>query len=228
MSPPTDGSPREWLHWLRTTDDEPVALLRDLLSTAMWAVGIGLLLFAVSGVWPPMVAVESGSMEPQMERGDLILVMDEDRLAGDGSHADTGVVTYRAGEQSGYREFNNPGDVIIFQPDGNSRETPIIHRAMFWVEAGEDWYDEANPDYLDGAGSCRELPNCPAPNAGFVTKGDNNGAYDQADSFQPNSSPVKPSWIVGKAKLRIPWLGWVRLSFATTTPVPTMTASIPA
>lgn len=138
MSPPDDASPTELFHWFRTTEDEPVAIVRDILTTAMWAVGIGLLLFAISGVWPPMVAVESDSMEPQMERGDLIFVMEEGRLAGDGSHADTGVVTYRAGQQSGYSEFNNPGDVIIFRPDGNGRETPIIHRAMFWVEDGEN------------------------------------------------------------------------------------------
>ncbi len=217
MSPPNDASPKEYLHWLRTTDDEPISILRDVLSTAMWVVGIGLLLFAASGVWPPMVAVESGSMEPQMYRGDLIFVMEEGRLAGDGAHADTEVVTYRAGKQSGYSSFNNPGDVIIYKPDGNSRETPIIHRAMFWVEKGENWYGRANPDYLGSADNCQQLANCPAPHAGFITKGDNNGGYDQV-GFAPNSSPVEPSWVVGKAKLRIPWLGHVRLQFATTAP----------
>ncbi|MFB9805841.1 S26 family signal peptidase [Haladaptatus pallidirubidus] len=183
----------------------------------MWAVGIGLLLFAVSGVWPPMVAVESGSMEPQMERGDLVFVLEEDRLAGDGSHEDTGVVTHRAGMESGYSEFNEPGDVIIFKPNGDSRETPIIHRAMFWVDEGENWYDEANPDYVGSANDCEQLANCPAPHAGFITKGDNNGGYDQV-GFGAHTGPVKPSWVVGKAKLKIPWLGHVRLQFAVATP----------
>ncbi|WP_227353423.1 S26 family signal peptidase [Haladaptatus salinisoli] len=215
MSPPTDAGPAELLRWLRTTDEEPVAFVRDVLNTVLWVVAIGLVLFAVSGVWPPMVAVESGSMEPQMERGDLVFVMDEGRLAGDGSHADTGVVTYRAGERSGYQSFNDYGDVIIFAPDGNARETPIIHRAMFWVESGENWYDEANPAYIAGASNCRELANCPAPHAGFITKGDDNAGYDQV-GFAPHSGPVKPSWVVGKAKLRIPWLGWIRLSLAAT------------
>ncbi|SIR46588.1 signal peptidase, endoplasmic reticulum-type [Haladaptatus litoreus] len=183
----------------------------------MWAVGIGLLLFAISGVWPPMVAVESGSMEPQMERGDLIFVMEEGRLAGDGSHGDTGVVTYRAGQNSGYSEFNQPGDVIIFEPNGDGQAVPIIHRAMFWVDEGENWYDEANPDYVGTATNCEQLTNCPAPHAGFITKGDNNGGYDQA-SFGAHTAPVKPSWVVGKAKLKIPWLGHVRLQFGIATP----------
>jgi signal peptidase I len=162
MSPPTDANPTELLHWLRTTDEEPVAFVRDVLSTVLWAVGVGLLLFAVSGVWPPMVAVESGSMEPQMYRGDLIFVMEEGRLAGGAAHADTDVVTYPAGKQSGYEEFNDHGDMIIFEPDGNGRETPIIHRAMFWVEAGENWYDRTDSDYVGVSNNCRELANCPA------------------------------------------------------------------
>ncbi|WP_435155315.1 S26 family signal peptidase [Haladaptatus sp. DFWS20] len=217
MSPPDDASPAELFHWFRTTEDEPVAIVRDLLTTAMWAVGIGLLLFAISGVWPPMVAVESGSMEPQMYRGDLIFVMEEHRFAGDGAHANTGVVTYRAGKQSGYFEFNNPGDVIIFKPAGNGRETPIIHRAMLWVEEGENWYGKANSDYVGTAENCEQLANCPAPHSGFITKGDNNAGYDQV-GFGANSTPVKPSWVVGKAKLRTPWLGHVRLQFAAATP----------
>ncbi|WP_266078719.1 S26 family signal peptidase [Haladaptatus caseinilyticus] len=216
MSPPDDASPREVFHWFRTTEDEPVAFIRDILTTAMWAVGIGLLLFAISGVWPPLVAVESGSMEPQMYRGDLIFVMEEHRFAGDGAHANTGIVTYRAGQRSGYSSFNEPGDVIIFKPDGNGRATPIIHRAMLWVEGGENWYGRATPDYVGDADNCRELANCPAPHAGFITKGDNNAGYDQV-GFGAYTGPVKPSWVVGKAKLRIPWLGHVRLQFATTT-----------
>ncbi|WP_440007747.1 S26 family signal peptidase [Halomicrococcus sp. SG-WS-1] len=213
MSPPNDAGPREWLHWLRTTDDEPVAIVRDVLSTAGWVVAIGLLLFAVSGVWPPMVAVESPSMEPHMSRTDLVFVMEEHRLAGDAARDGTGVVTYAAGERAGYEKFGSYGDVIIFRPDGESDRTPIIHRAHFWVEEGENWYDEANPEYVGGADDCGELAYCPAPHAGFITKGDNNGAYDQVGALAL-TGPVKPQWVVGTAEFRIPWLGWLRLQFA--------------
>lgn len=36
-------------------------------------------LFAVSGVWPPMVAVESGSMAPSLRTGDLVVASATDR-----------------------------------------------------------------------------------------------------------------------------------------------------
>ncbi|WP_135807204.1 S24/S26 family peptidase [Halorussus marinus] len=206
----SDTGPIALIGRFRRSDHGAVVFVRELLSSAAIVVAIGLLLFAASGVWPPMVAIESGSMEPQMYKGDLVFVMEEGRLAPDVAHADTGIVTYRAGAEAGYSKFNNPGDVIIYTQNGDPGRTPIIHRAMFWVESGENWYDEANKQYLR-ADNCGELANCPAPHAGFITKGDNNGEYDQARRI---STVVKPDWVRGTAEVRIPWLGWVRLYFS--------------
>nr|WP_238392109.1 S26 family signal peptidase [Halorussus amylolyticus] len=183
-----------------------------MLSSAAIVLAIGLLLFAISGVWPPMVAIESGSMEPQMYKGDLVFVMDENRLVPDAAQGDTGIVTHTAGASAGYSKFNNPGDVIIYEPYGDDRRVPIIHRAMFWVEEGENWYDEADQDHLR-ADNCSELSKCPAPNSGFITKGDNNQYYDQSDRMGI-SDPVRPEWVRGTAEIRVPWLGWVRLYFS--------------
>jgi signal peptidase len=183
---------------------------RDLATSAL-AVGlVGALLFAVSGVWPPLVAIESGSMEPNMEKFDLVFVMEETRFPGQSATEGTGVVTNAAAGPDGYVRFGKPGDVIVYEPLGNEDTTPIIHRAMFYVERGEDWYDRANPDYVAGASSCAELVNCPATYDGFITKGDNNNNYDQVG---PNviSDPVKPAWVVGTAEVRVPGVGWLRL-----------------
>ncbi|EFW90603.1 signal peptidase I [Haladaptatus paucihalophilus DX253] len=207
-----DGSgPVAWIRWFRHTDNGTVVFVREMLESAAVVVAIGLILFAVSGVWPPMVAVESGSMQPQMYRGDLIFIMDQHRFPPDAAHGDTGVVTYQEGKDTGYKKFNDYGDVVIYLRYGRSDETPVIHRARFWVDEGENWYDKANKDYILGAENCQELPNCPAPHAGFITKGDNNGEYDQVVRI---SDPVKPEWIRGTAELKIPWLGHVRLFFS--------------
>ncbi|MCU4802804.1 S26 family signal peptidase [Halobacteria archaeon HArc-gm2] len=185
--------------------------LADLASSVLSVGLVVLFLFAISGVWPPMVAVESESMEPNMAVGDLVFVMDEARFPGDGAHGETGVVTARTAADNGYATFDGPGDVVVFAPDGNDDATPVIHRAMFWVEDDENWYDEANPEFVGDAQSCAELRNCPAPHAGFVTKGDNartNPGYDQAQGM---FEPVRPEWIVGTAEARLPWLGCLRL-----------------
>jgi signal peptidase len=183
---------------------------RDVVITVLAVVLIGGYLFAISGVWPPMVAIESGSMEPNMNVNDMVFVMDNDRFEPAAAQGGTGVVTAHSGEAVGYTQYGKSGDVIIFEPGGDEDATPIIHRAMFWVEDGERWYDRANKSYVGAADSCAELSACPAPHAGFITKGDANGGYDQA-SLGGSNEPVKPEWVVGTAELRVPRLGWFRL-----------------
>lgn len=199
-----------YLRWFRETDETGIVFIRELGGSIAMVLVVGMVLFAVSGVWPPMVAVESGSMEPEMYRGDLIFIMEEHRLAPDVAYEQTGVVTYQMGSETGYSEFKSYGDVIVFQPDGDPARTPIIHRARFWVNDSENWYAKANPDYITGD-SCDEIPQCPAPHAGFITKGDANMYYDQIKGF---SGPVRPRWVIGTAEIKIPYLGEIRLALA--------------
>lgn len=197
----------EWAHWVLAVDHGPVMWARELAISAGAVLLIGLLLFALSGVWPPMVAVESGSMEPHMQKGDLVFVAAADRYASDAAFEDTGVVPSERGAEVAYQKFGDYGDVIIFKPNGGD-DTPIIHRAHFWVTEGENWYDRADPAYIGGATSCEELRNCPSPHDGFITRGDDNSGYDQV---QGQSDPVKEEWVIATARVRVPWLGWIRL-----------------
>jgi len=209
--------------WFFGTDQAVVASVREVLSSVAMVGVVAVLLFAISGLWPPLVAIESGSMEPHMYKGDLVFVVDNGRFAPDGNHE--GVVTYRQGNPElegagaddaleGYWSFGNHGNVIVFEPDGQEG-TPIIHRAHIYVEEDENWYDEANPEYIGSADSCEELTNCPADYDGYITKGDNNPRYDQVGP-NPRSDVVKPEWVQGVAKVRVPWLGCIRLQLSGT------------
>ncbi|MBL7118137.1 MAG: signal peptidase I [Candidatus Syntrophoarchaeum sp.] len=136
--------------------------------------------YASTGTWRIGFAVESGSMEPNMLVGDLIFVQAPHR---------TNVTTYEEGEMLDYESFHNYGNVVIYRPNGFSSVTPIIHRAMYWVEKGE------------------EMPGGkPAPHAGYITKGDNNQHPDQ-----PGYEPVKPEWVIAVARARVPYLGYPSL-----------------
>ncbi|WP_410766276.1 S26 family signal peptidase [Haloferax sp. DFSO60] len=190
-----------------TAQDGPLLFLRETLTSVGAVLLIGALLFAISGVWPPMVAVESGSMDPHMQKGDLIFITGPERFAPDAAIDETAVVTAETGQEAGYRTFKGYGSVIVYD-NPSLGGPPIIHRSMLWVEEGENWYDRANPEYMN-ANNCEELTYCPAPYSGFITKGDANPGYDQVSGI---SAPVRPEWVQGVARIRIPFLGWVRLT----------------
>ncbi|QLG49776.1 S26 family signal peptidase [Natrinema halophilum] len=198
--------------WLLETDDRMVAVSRNIAMAFVGVAVASLLLFAISGQFPVLVAVESGSMSPNMQTGDLVFIVEEDRFA-DGAAIDgTGVVTLDRGQESEYQKFNNPGDVIIFRPNGDPTATPVIHRAHFWVEDGENWVQTAaDPGLMNGA-TCTDIPSCPASHDGFVTKGDANEAYDQVPHSGAETTVVSPHWVTGKAMTRVPWIGQIRLT----------------
>ncbi|WP_280586173.1 S26 family signal peptidase [Halorubrum sp. Boch-26] len=168
-----------------------------LLAPAAAVLLVALVVAAAAGAWPPFVAVESGSMEPTVERGDLVVVTSTERFPWGGlvGHAESGAPTRLGGT----------GDVVVFNlPDAQRR--PILHRLAFRVSAGEDWTDRADPALLDG--DCDAIEACPAPHAGFVTYGDANGEYDQSAGIAPI---VREEWITAKALGSVPNLGWFRI-----------------
>jgi signal peptidase len=111
-----------------------LAWARDIAVAVVAVVVVIGSIFAYSSTWPPMVVIESGSMMHADERsilgvidtGDLTLVKKVDRR-GD-------IVTYLEGMQTGYLTYGSFGDVIIYAANGHRGETPIIHRAICWLE----------------------------------------------------------------------------------------------
>ena len=108
--------------------------------------------------------VPTDSMEPTVEAGSWVVVADRD---GDDVE---------------------PGEVVVFHANGNESDTPVLHRTVTYVEEGEDWMSE-----LEGQG-CDRAEYCPAPNDGYITRGDDNLAYDQESGI---SQPVETEWIEG-------------------------------
>ncbi len=168
--------------------------LAGLLRDVLFVIAVGVVFASVSqialGLWTPMVAVESGSMIPHIQIGDIILVEGADRKE---------VITYMEGKQSNYTSFDNYGDVILYRPYGREEVTPIIHRAMYYIEKGEPMWNGGPP----------------APHAGYITKGDNsktNPSFDQQGSIS-YLQPVKKEWVIGAARFgRLPLLGCVSLT----------------
>ncbi len=225
--------------------------VKDIIFVVVVVGAISLLSQITLGLWTPMVAVESGSMVPNLNIGDIIIVQGASR---------TDVIPWDAAEKTGYNEFNKPGDVILYRPygkeslnlldqvkmligisPGQDKATPIIHRALRYVELGEPMW-EGGPS---------------APFSGYITKGDHNDVIDQmagqifgtanlsyiethrdeimnvgSDVFLDRKTglviyktdngtfvgegisyltPVKKEWVIGVARAKIPLIGYVRL-----------------
>ena len=174
----------------KESDNFWAGLTRDAISIIAIVAAFAIFSQIVFGLWTPMVAVESGSMEPHMNIGDIIFIQSIDR---------TEVITYNSAPD-GYSSFDMQGNVILYRPYGQEGVTPIIHRAMYFVEEGEPMWNNGPV----------------APHAGYITKGDNeltNKYYDQ-QGMVSYLTPVKEEWIIGVARYRIPYLGHVRLLFS--------------
>ncbi|KAA0004178.1 MAG: S26 family signal peptidase [Thermoplasmata archaeon] len=207
---------------MENLQEKTIMLIRDVI-IAIAIVGVILAaLWAYTGQFPhtPMVVVTSSSMmhdnEPfgrigTIDPGDLVLVKkvyskNDIITRGDPQHPHTKHKTY-----------GDYGDVIIYYPMGDTDRTPIIHRAICWVQKNsDDTYDV--PEYgIHGATSV-DIPDLHLSGykpkySGFITKGDNNEYPDQTPNGGICEQPVQLKWIVGKARGELPWFGLIKLVF---------------
>ncbi len=109
--------------------------MKDLLISIIIVAVIFLSLYAYTQNWPPIVIVESGSMQHGesshigiIDTGDIVLVKK--------IYSEEDVVTYVEGRMSGYERYGDYGDVIIYNYQGKS----IIHRAIVYLKwSGSHW-----------------------------------------------------------------------------------------
>ena len=132
----------------RTSGHWAVSLARDILWLVAVVGGIALALYLICGTWPAVVTIESESMVPHMNVGDLVVVVQKDRYGE--------FRTWDEGRSTNYTKFGDYGDVIIYQPNGAPNPVipvpfiskgvhAIIHRAMTQAAAGEPAPTYINP-----------------------------------------------------------------------------------
>lgn len=146
-----------------------------------------------------------GTIDP----GDLVFVR---RI-----HAVSDVTTAAEGEGGRY---GDQGDVIVYRKNGSPTDTPIIHRALFWIQYnGDGTFDlpafgveratslPAEAIALTGCSEVHGRTHRTPADSGFITRGDNNGGADQCHE----SNPARLEWVLGKARGEVPWIGLLNL-----------------
>ncbi|RUM34657.1 MAG: S26 family signal peptidase [Archaeoglobus sp.] len=155
-----------------------------------------------------MVAVESGSMTPHLNIGDVVVIVSPSKKS---------IVTWVEGKKINYKSFGDYGDVIVYYRKGNRDLTPIIHRVITWVNKGQPIVGINRTTGKLGElriyHNMLVITNKPigkviiARSSGYITQGDHNPIPDEPEL----TPPVKPNWILGVAVYRIPYAGYPRL-----------------
>lgn len=139
--------------------------------------------YVIFGAFVPIYVVSSESMSPHIDKGDLIFYTVINKIS-----------EIETKDKQKTINFEDYGDVVIYKPFGMDGVVPYVHRSMYYVnQGGEMWPDGPV-----------------APYAGFITKGDNNGQFDQQLDLS-REKPVKKEWIIGVARFRIPYIGYLKL-----------------
>lgn len=191
-------------------------LVRELVLAAGMITLLVLAMWAHTGSMPPLVVVESNSMQHDsdgeigtIDAGDLILVHSPD---------DNRIITFAEAtdpesDYYGYESLGMEGDVIIYERNGESDSTPIIHRALFEISIGESAPAENQDDCEGGVfwnGLCITSWSVPGSDQvnvkeiNLVFDGVNTGKYacggvaaqHGSDWFSvENYSPMNPGYI---------------------------------
>lgn len=129
---PSDGK-------VRRKHSQFILFLRDAGIALAFVLLLLAAMFAYTGLWPPLVVVESDSMMHgpdnvshigTIDTGDLVLVKEVGRP--------TDISTYVDGLASGHKTYGDYGDVIIYRHMGSTTRTPIIHRAIIYLQVNDD------------------------------------------------------------------------------------------
>lgn len=104
-----------------------------IIAAAIVLIIIGALVL-YSGAWPPLVVVESRSMQHSnaesfigvVDTGDMVILK---KVGGIGE-----IRPYLDSLADGYQTYGEYGDVVIYKPYGSDSRTPIIHRALLRMD----------------------------------------------------------------------------------------------
>jgi signal peptidase len=124
-----EEEPSKRRNWVKSA----LLVLRDVGIALLVVLLVFVALWAYSGVWPPIVVVESSSMQHDdfassvgvIDTGDLVIVQNTNSIKE--------VEPYVQSQCSGHATYGDEGDVIIYNEMGGG-DKPIIHRALIWLE----------------------------------------------------------------------------------------------
>ncbi len=214
-------------------EDGHYTLFHDVLVAVLVVIIILSGVYAYTGIWPPVVVVESGSMQHSMDHSSLGVIDTGDIVMVKKVHSKDDITTWAEGKNKDYKTYGEYGDVIIYRKNGESG-TPVIHRAIVYIRVnrtdpgsgGTYYFDVPEWGIYHNSTIRYYIPELQLKinytpqrgHDGFLTKGDNrvtNKKIDQEAGIRDSTGrvveQVSLNWVVGVARGELPWFGLIKL-----------------
>jgi len=186
-------------------------IIHDILVAIIIVLIIIIAIYGYTRTWPPVVVVESGSMQhPKLlnndvyessedydsklgviDTGDIVMVK---RV-----NSEDDIITWAEGKEKGYKTYGEYGDVIIYDKNGKGG-TPVIHRAIVYIRVNEtnrmnrdspdpftfdvpEWgiYNKSTIEYDIDELDLKIRYRPQSGHDGYLTKGDNRDSNNRVD-----------------------------------------------
>ena len=212
-------------------EDGHYTIVHDVIVAVVVVIIIVVGIYVYTNTWPPVVVVESGSMQHDMDEsslgvidtGDIVMVKKVDSV--------DDITPWSVGKIKDYKTYGEYGDVIIYDKNGEGG-TPVIHRAIVFIRhnetvGGVHYFDVPEWNILHERKIEYEVEELnfkinytpPRGHDGYLTKGDNvftNKRIDQesgiSDAHGRIVEQVSIEWVIGVARGEVPWFGLIKLN----------------
>lgn len=214
-------------------EDGHYTLIHDVLIAIIVVLVIIIAIYAYTRTWPPVVVVESGSMQHSTDSSSLGVIDTGDIVMVKSVDSEDDITTWAEGKEKGYKTYGEYGDVIIYDKNGKGG-TPVIHRAIVYIrvnttnkEPGDpftfdvpEWgiYNNRTIDYYIPELNLQIRYTPTRGHDGYLTKGDNrytNRRIDQESGISDIDGvvveQVSINWVLGVARGEVPWFGLIKL-----------------
>lgn len=112
-------------------------LAKDVIIALIIVIIIISSIYIYTGNWPPVVVVESDSMQHSDDESSLSVIDTGDLVLVKSIESEKDVITYMKGKRIDHETYSEYGDVLIYRKNGYTDSTPVIHRALIWLEYNE-------------------------------------------------------------------------------------------
>ena len=215
-------------------EDGHYSIVHDVLVAIIVVLIIITAIYGYTRTWPPVVVVESGSMQHSTESSALGVIDTGDIVMVKKVTSEDDITPWSIGKEKDYKTYGEYGDVIIYDKNGQGG-TPVIHRAIVYIRVNEtnkqagdpytfdvpEWgiYNNQTIEYYIEELNLQINYTPPRGHNGYLTKGDNqmtNTKIDQqsgiSDVHGRIVEQVSIDWVVGVARGEVPWFGLIKLN----------------